>query len=205
MPSSAQREIVATVAQNLVRHRKSLQLSLDGLAARSGISKRMIIEIEQRRSNPSIATLCQLANALGVGVTELIVPEKQPRRLELHPVHKGRILWKTRSGSVARLIAATSVHGVWAEFWHWKLAPGQAFKGAAHPPGTKELLHVLTGKLRVETCGESLSASPSELITLAAEERHTYRNASEKTAQFFMIVLEYSKLPERSFRRHATR
>jgi|SRR5579872_3847149 len=195
MPSEEQRQMVATVARNLIRYRKARRLSIDRLTTLSGVSKRTIIEIEQERGNPSIATLCRLANALRVGVTELIALGDQPRRLQLHPTQEGRILWKTRSGSLARLIAGTSVHGVWAEFWHWKLALGEQYTGAAHPPGTKEFLYVLTGQLCVETCGESLCASSTQLITLVAEEEHTYRNVWEKATEFFMIVLEFSESP----------
>jgi transcriptional regulator with XRE-family HTH domain len=201
MPSDKQKEIVDTVADNLVRYRKKCGFSLEALAERSLVSKRMIVEIEQKRSNPSIATLCHLANALGVGVTELVASEEPPKRVEVHSIGDGKVLWKTRSGSHARLITACSVQGVWAEFWHWNLAPGQVFKGTAHPPGTKELLLVLSGELCVATCGESISALASEVITLVAEAAHVYRNASRKPAEFLMIVLESSELPGRSVRR----
>jgi transcriptional regulator with XRE-family HTH domain len=196
MPLREQRQMIAAVAHNLIRYRKARRLSLDGLRTLSGVSKRTIIEIEQERGNPSIATLCRLANAMGVGVTELIALVNEPKRLQLHSIKEGRILWKTPSGSLARLIAGTSVLGVWAEFWYWKLSPGERFRGAAHPPGTRELLYVLGGKLCVETRGESLCAAPSQLITLTAEEAHSYRNESEKGTEFLMIVLEFSGSPK---------
>ena len=40
--------------------------SLDQLAARSGVSKGMLVHLEQARTNPSLGTLCKVAETLGI-------------------------------------------------------------------------------------------------------------------------------------------
>ena len=50
-------EVAGAVALNLRRLRTSRQWSLDTLAARSGVSKGMLVQLEGARTNPSLGTL----------------------------------------------------------------------------------------------------------------------------------------------------
>ena len=52
-----------------VRHeRQARQWTLDQLVEVSGVSRRMLINIEQGAANPSIGILLKLSDALGVGL-----------------------------------------------------------------------------------------------------------------------------------------
>src|SRR5579871_6786075 len=95
--------ILKAVATNCALLRKARQMTFDALAKRSGISKGMLVEIEQGRTNPSIAMLCRLANAFGVGIGELLAQEAATARFVLQEPDAGRVLWSTRAGSQARL------------------------------------------------------------------------------------------------------
>ena len=46
--------------------------TLDQLAERSGVSRRMLVSIEQGSANPSIATLLLISDALGIGLPALV-------------------------------------------------------------------------------------------------------------------------------------
>ena len=46
--------------------------TLDELAARSAVSRRLLVQIEHAEANPSLGTLLKLAAALGVTLTELV-------------------------------------------------------------------------------------------------------------------------------------
>ena len=65
-------EVAGAVALNLRRLRTSRQWSLDTLATRSGVSKGMLVQLEAARTNPSLGTLCRVAEALSVSLTALI-------------------------------------------------------------------------------------------------------------------------------------
>ena len=58
-------DVNAAVGRNVRSHRTRLAWTLDDLAARSGVSKGMLSQVEQARTNPSVATICRLATALG--------------------------------------------------------------------------------------------------------------------------------------------
>jgi transcriptional regulator with XRE-family HTH domain len=60
--------LMGTVGQNLKRLRKQHRLSLESLSALCGVSRAMLGQLEQGKSMPSIKTLWQVAQALGVSV-----------------------------------------------------------------------------------------------------------------------------------------
>lgn len=62
---------------NLVRIRKMRKLSQVQLAHRSGVSQQAISKLEQGKSSPSEYTIRQLATALRVPLTDLLVEQQK--------------------------------------------------------------------------------------------------------------------------------
>jgi transcriptional regulator with XRE-family HTH domain len=182
--------IIHAIAKNCAWFRKERGLTLDALAKRSGVSKGMLVEIEQGRTNPSIAILCRMANALNVALGELLYQEQVTERITRHKRASGKEFWNTAAGSRAALVDAVRVKDVGAEFWRWTLAAGEEFAGQAHPPGTYEFLYVLRGSLTVETGGETMKCSAHESLRFLADASHVYRNATDITCEFTMSVIE---------------
>jgi transcriptional regulator with XRE-family HTH domain len=54
------------LGQAVATARQGAGLTLDGLAERSGVSRRMIVEIEQGRKSCTVRTLHSIAHATGV-------------------------------------------------------------------------------------------------------------------------------------------
>src|SRR5688572_33011730 len=65
-------DVAAAVGRNVRALRQQRGLTIDTLAAASGVSRGTVIQVETARGNPSIATLCSLAAALRVGVASLV-------------------------------------------------------------------------------------------------------------------------------------
>ncbi len=63
------------VGRNLARIRNAKRLTQEALAERSGFSQQYLSGLEQGRRNPTIVTLYELAQALGVDHLELLRPE----------------------------------------------------------------------------------------------------------------------------------
>jgi transcriptional regulator with XRE-family HTH domain len=182
--------VLQSVAGNCGRLRKARLLTFDALAKRSGISKGMLVEIEQGRANPSIAILCRMANAFGVGIGELLAQEEPKTRFVVHQRAAGRVLWETTSGSRATLIDTVRLGALAAEIWSWRLAPGGYFDGAAHPEGTTEFLSVLRGTLKVESPPEAATARAGSTARFLADTPHRYVNVGSAVCEFQMVVLE---------------
>src|SRR5262245_1750095 len=65
-------ELARRVAANLRDRRKARGLSLEQLAAASGVSRAALSQIETMKSNPSLGVLWKIAVGLGVPYAELI-------------------------------------------------------------------------------------------------------------------------------------
>lgn len=65
------------VGRNFARVRRDKGLTQEQVAERSGFSQQYISGLEQGRRNPTIVTVYELAQALGVGYLELLTQERE--------------------------------------------------------------------------------------------------------------------------------
>ena len=63
------------VGDNVCRIRKEKGLTQEQLSELSGLSQQYISDLERGKRNPTIVTIYELAQALGVGHLELLSPE----------------------------------------------------------------------------------------------------------------------------------
>jgi transcriptional regulator with XRE-family HTH domain len=66
------------VGRNFARLRRDKGLTQEEVAARSGFSQQYISSLERGRRNPTVITLYELAQALGVSHVDLVVPDTDP-------------------------------------------------------------------------------------------------------------------------------
>jgi transcriptional regulator with XRE-family HTH domain len=66
------------VGHNFARLRREKGLTQEDVELRSGYSQQYLSGLEQGRRNPTIITLYELAQALGVDHLELLRPVKEP-------------------------------------------------------------------------------------------------------------------------------
>ncbi len=65
------------VGRNFARLRREMGLTQEEVEARSGFSQQYLSSLERGRRNPTVITLFELAQALGVSHVELIMPDEQ--------------------------------------------------------------------------------------------------------------------------------
>ena len=63
------------VGRNLVRLRRERGLTQEQVAELSGVSQQYISGLERGNRNPSVVTLFEIAQALGVSHVELVAPD----------------------------------------------------------------------------------------------------------------------------------
>jgi transcriptional regulator with XRE-family HTH domain len=63
------------VGRNVARIRRAQGLSQEELAARSGFSQQYLSGLERGQRNPTVVTLYELAQALGVSHVELVAED----------------------------------------------------------------------------------------------------------------------------------
>lgn len=182
--------VAGLIGQRVRQHRTDRGWTLDELADRSGVSRRMLISIEHGAGNPSIATLLRISDALGTGLPALVDVDR-PRTLTVTAAGQAPVLWRGRSGGQATLVAGTEPPDV-VEMWDWTLRPGEEHRSEAHSAGTREVLLVLTGQidLRVGEHGERLHAGDSAVF--AGDVGHGYAAPADaaEPARFALTVFQ---------------
>jgi transcriptional regulator with XRE-family HTH domain len=63
------------VGRNFARLRREKRLTQEEVEARSGFSQQYLSGLEQGQRNPTVVTLYELAQALGVSHVDLVAPE----------------------------------------------------------------------------------------------------------------------------------
>lgn len=179
-------QVTAAVGAQVRSLRTGRGWSLDELAGRSGVSKGMVVQIEAARTNPSIGTLCRLADAFGVTMAQLI---EQPsvRAVRVSDVAEAAQLWRGTNGGTGRLLAGLN-HASAVELWEWVLQPGEEHRSPDHAPGTREVIHVRTGSLTVTVDGGEYAVRDGQTIEFVADRPHSYRNPGRGTCQLAMVV-----------------
>jgi transcriptional regulator with XRE-family HTH domain len=65
------------VGRNVARLRREKGLTQEDVAARSGFSQQYLSSLERGRRNPTVITLYELAQALGVNHVALVLPDDE--------------------------------------------------------------------------------------------------------------------------------
>ncbi len=180
-------ELAHAVGDRVRSARTSRGWTLDQLAAASGVSRRMLVHVEQGGTNPSIGTLLRLGDALGVGLPALVEPPRAAA-LTVTRAGEGVVLWRGAHGGRAVLVAGTAAPDV-VELWDWTLGPGDRYDSEAHAAGTRELLQVLDGSLVVEVGGQSAALEAGDGTAFTGDRPHAYVAASTG-ARFSLAVHE---------------
>jgi transcriptional regulator with XRE-family HTH domain len=172
-----------------VKHeRQARRWTLDQLAAAAGVSRRMVINVEQGAANPSVGTLLRISDALGVGLPALVAPP-QPEPVRVTRSGDGAVLWSSESGGRGVLVAGTDPPDV-VELWDWSLAPGDQHLSEAHTPGTKELVQVQQGTIMVNVADQSVTLAAGDAVAFPGDVAHAYANPGPQPARFSLAVFE---------------
>lgn len=187
MEDSAE-SLARAIGERVKQERKGRDWTLDKLAELAGVSRRMLVNVEQGAVNPSIGTLLRISDALGVGLPALVEPPA-PRAARITRSGEGALLWTGPSGGRGVLVAGTESPDV-VELWDWTLAPGELHGSEAHSAGTRELLQVQEGALTIEIEAESYELSAGDALTFRSDVPHSYANPGISPSRFTLAVFE---------------
>ncbi|MFC8046403.1 helix-turn-helix domain-containing protein [Nocardia sp. NPDC057353] len=163
-------------------------LTVQHLAELSGVSRRLLTQIEHGQANPSLVAVTRIARSLGTEFTELIGeagPAESP--IERIPADRYALVWTSPAGSSAHLLVSTL--GVrTADLWSWTLVPGDSYSGLPDAPGSFELFHVTAGSLSVLADGVEVTMAAGESGRLRSDRPYSYRNHGTAPAVFLRTV-----------------
>ena len=167
--------LAACVAQNVRRLRSAREMSLDRLASAAGVSRAAVAHIESSKGNPTIGVLFRLATGLGVPFAELLAGSRDP--VGLLRRSDAQVLYSADRQVESRPLApAGSLFG--SEIYELRLAPHAKHLSDPHARGTREVVVVVAGELRLHVGDEQHDLGPGDSICFDADKWHAYENPS---------------------------
>ncbi len=179
---------IPAVGENLRKERRRQQLSLDALAAASGVSKAMLSQIESGKVNPTIATMWKISHALQVEFETLIKGEsKRTRKFE---VTRGESIAAIRTDDDAVQFRVFSSRGMAEdlELYLVTLAPGGVHRSQAHTAGTEEFLTILSGTVEIAAGDSRAVLTAGDFLHYQSDLEHSVVNAGRESAELYMVV-----------------
>jgi XRE family transcriptional regulator, regulator of sulfur utilization len=183
-------EVAQRVGDNLRELRRKRDLSLDDLAQKTGVSRAGLSQIETRRTNPTLGVLWKIAAGLEVPFAELIGEARA--QISLLRRKDVPVLRSADQRFESRPLMPPSA-GNQVEAYELRLAPRARHASESHGAGTRELVAVISGALRL-TAGdrtETLEAGDSMLFN--ANVPHVYENPGETEARYHDVIMYPSR------------
>ena len=181
-------DVGAAVARTVRSLRAAHGWSLDQLAARAGVSKGVLVALEQARGNPNLGSLIRVSEALGVPLTRLVQVEEEPP-IQFFPAARHVTLWKGPAGGVGTLLAGSDPRPS-IELWRWVLRPGETRDSEPHTPGTREVLTVESGRLSLTVDGSRTVVEAGDAAVFHGDRAHAYANDGDADVRFVLAVMD---------------
>ena len=177
------------VGATLQRLRLARKLTLEDLSRAAGVSKSMLSQIERETANPTIAVAWRLANALGVGIGELLESQARPDELiRVLEAHEQPTLPGDHAGYVLRILGPMELAGKF-EWYELTLAANGILASTPHDPGVSEHLTVLQGSVELDVDGQHKKLKTGATARYPADRPHSIRNPGKAEARALMVVI----------------
>jgi transcriptional regulator with XRE-family HTH domain len=179
-------ELGRRVADNLRERRRVAHLSLDELAKLSGVSRAALSQIETCKTNPSLSVLWKVAVGLKIPFAELIGESRES--VSLLRRNEAQVL-KSVDGKMESRPLARSGAGPGVEVYELRLTGHADHVSEPHAPGTRELITVVQGSLKMSVGEETYVLAVGDSLVFAADQHHVYENPGGAEARYHNVIV----------------
>ncbi|VFU08235.1 Transcriptional regulator, XRE family [Methylocella tundrae] len=176
------------LGKTVQRLRKAYNLSLSELSEQSGVAKSIISQIERNETNPTLATIWRLSQALDVSIERVLQAADDEPFLEKSSRGDTPIL--VSDDGKCRLSIIGWIKTVeWLQWYEFSADPGGVLESEAHQRGSVESLSISEGELEVEVSGAIERAKAGETLRYRCDRPHIIRNVSARPANAMMVCI----------------
>ena len=167
--------------------RKDRGLTLDELAAASGVSRAMISKLERGEKNPTLVIAARLAEGLGVSLSRLAGVEER-REVVVVPREKRPVLRDPETGFERQSLSPTFA-GRGVEFLR-NVVPEGSTSGdfPPHRKGVEEHLVVERGQLEAALGGETYLLREGDALFFEADVPHRFENVGRGECSYYLVI-----------------
>src|SRR5688572_14722613 len=137
------------MGKTIQRLRKAYNLSLSELAEQSGVAKSIISQIERNETNPTLATVWRLSQALDISIERVLAAHEDDPFVENVSRADTPVLL-SEDGRIKLAIIGWISTVEWLQWYDVTAEPGGELDSEGHQRGSIECLSVMSGALEVE-------------------------------------------------------
>ncbi|MDD5727509.1 MAG: XRE family transcriptional regulator [Victivallales bacterium] len=182
------------IGANVKRRRLEEKMSLDKLAAASGVSKAMLSQIESGKVNPTVATLWKIAHALKVDFNALLKGKGDKVRKFTVNRYEDLTTLDTDEKGVHINVLSPITMAEDLELYILTFQPGSLLNSSPHYPDTEEFLTVLEGKVEVAAGKNSTVLETGDVLIYQCDVQHSIANLSPGESRVYLVV-RFAKNP----------
>ncbi|WP_284180263.1 XRE family transcriptional regulator [Rhabdaerophilum sp. SD176] len=176
------------LGKTIQRLRKAYNLSLSELAEQSGVAKSIISQIERNETNPTLATIWRLSQALDVSIERFLVSSEEEPFIEKASKGDTPIL-VSDDGKMRLAIVGWLKTVEWLQWYDVQAEPGAVLDSDAHQRGSVENLSVISGAFEVEVGGVTEVARAGETLRYRCDRQHIIRCIGDQPGHATMVVI----------------
>ncbi len=173
------------IGEKLKSIRMTRTLSLDDVAALTGVSKPMLGQIERGQSIPTVTTLWKIATGLKTPLSSFL-EESQTEYSVTGPDKEKVVLGDNGKMRAYPLFTYDPVRSV--ETFYIEFDPDCCHSSDRHNDGVEEHVFVLRGTLRLILGGQTVEANEKQAIRFRADMPHTYQNLSHSECAVYNTI-----------------
>jgi transcriptional regulator with XRE-family HTH domain len=179
-------EMGRRVADNLRQKRKARGMSLDELARASGVSRAALSQVETCKTNPTVGLLWKIAMGLAVPFAELI--GESAGTVSVLRRSASQVL-RSLDGKLESRPLAPAGASPFVELYELRLSARAVHASEPHAAGTREILVVLSGTLRMRVADETHDLGAGDSISFLADVPHAYENPGASEARYHNVII----------------
>ena len=179
-------EVPAQLGNTIQRLRRAYNLSLSELSEQSGVAKSIISQIERNETNPTLATIWRLSQALDARIEDMLAGEERPGFLQHQKRTDIPLLVSQDERCRLRIIGWLDTVE-WVQTYWFEADPGGLLESEPHQAGSVENLSVVEGELIVTVGEDSRTVSSGETLRYRGDQPHRIHNPTDERASAVMV------------------
>lgn len=174
------------IAERVRRRRLERELTLDGLAAESGVSRAMISKIERGEANPTAPVLAKLANGLGLNFSAMfdsdVAASPLSRRAE-------QAVWRDPATGYIRRNVSPRGFGAPMELVEVELPAGaRVIFEQGYPAPIARFVWLLEGELVIAVDDERHALQPGDCLHMRLDAPLAFHNPGAAPARYALVT-----------------
>lgn len=180
--------ISGQLGKTIQRLRKAYNLSLSELAEQSGVAKSIISQIERNETNPTLATIWRLSQALDVSIERVLSSgDEEPFIEKTSRADTPTLL--SEDGRIRLAIIGWIKTVEWLQWYDLVAQPGGALESDSHQRGSIECLSITAGEFEVEVAGTVQRGRAGDTLRYRCDRPHIVRCVGQEEGRATMVCI----------------